>query len=657
MKPQPPLFSCRLCSVFVGRACRVVTSLARAVCSFSVPPVAAFQTIAHRGQRIAIYCATLVVFLVSSAWSADNSLLSVSSDGRTIACSNRDSDTVSVFKSGSLDRMFETVVGSHPEGTTFVGNSKLVACCVYGNDKIVIIDSETGKVTQTVDVYDEPYGIVSSSDGRYLYATLDYPGQVVRIDTNLWQVDAGWQVGEKPRGIALTPDEKSLYVTEYLTATLIEVSTADGKVVRAIKGASTDNIARQVAMHPAGTKAYIPHIRSRVVAAHGNGSIFPYVGAVTLTGTKSGNRTRVPMDSFRGATVVANPSEVAISPDGTQLFVAFGATNDLFVANITDDYQEISYAATLNLGSNPRAVRVTPDGNSLLVYNALDYELVAYSLPALKITARATVTDYPLDEELTLGKKLFYTALQPMSGRQWISCSSCHIDGDADGRTWQQPEGLRQTQPLNGLAWTHPLHWSADRDEVQDFEHTIQGKLMQGRGLLTGHLPDALSEGISGRSQMLDALARYTNSHTVPLSPHAKGGLSESAVRGQKLFHSSETKCSTCHGGPFYSNSQPAAEFKVHDVGTGKSDPSELMGTAYDTPTLLGVYRSAPYLHDGTALTLKDVLTTMNSGDRHGTTSHLSESQIDDLVEFLKALPFEDPQPAAIAAGLKKIEK
>ena len=81
------------------------------------------------------------------------------------------------------------------------------------------------------------------------------------------------------------------------------------------------------------------------------------------------------------------------------------------------------------------------------------------------------------------------------------------------------------------------------------------------------------------------------------------------------------------------------------------------MGTAYDTPTLLGVYRSAPYLHDGTALTLKDVLTTMNSGDRHGTTSHLSESQIDDLVAFLKALPFEDPQPAAIAAGLKKIEK
>ena len=100
--------------------------------------------------------------------------------------------------------------------------------------------------------------------------------------------------------------------------------------------------------------------------------------------------------------------------------MAFGATNDLFVANITDDYQELSYAATLRLGSNPQAVRVTPDGQSLLVYNALDYELVSYSLPDLKVTAKSTVTDHPLDAEHTLGKKLFYTALQPMSGRQWI---------------------------------------------------------------------------------------------------------------------------------------------------------------------------------------------------------------------------------------------
>ncbi len=68
------------------------------------------------------------------------------------------------------------------------------------------------------------------------------------------------------------------------------------------------------------------------------------------------------------------------------------------------------------------------------------------------------------------------------------------------------------------------------------------------------------------------------------------------------------------------------------------------MGYEYDTPTLLGIYRSQPYLHDGTAATLTDVVTTANPDDRHGTTSHLSERDVSDLVEFLKSLPFEDPR-------------
>lgn len=38
---------------------------------------------------------------------------------------------------------------------------------------------------------------------------------------------------------------------------------------------------------------------------------------------------------------------------------------------------------------------------------------------------------------------------------------------------------------VDSSAW----HWSADRDEVQDFEYTIQGKLRQGQGLLRGRLP------------------------------------------------------------------------------------------------------------------------------------------------------------------------
>ena len=513
-------------------------------------------------------------------------------------------------------------------------------------------------VVKRIDVFDEPYGIVSSADGKHLFATLEYPGQVVRIATDSWTVDAEWDVGHMLRGIACGADQNSLFVTEYLTANLIQIDAVSGARIAEWPGSSTDNLCRQVVVHPSLSKAYLPHIRSKITAAHGNGSIFPYVAAVTTTQDDSSRRLRIPMDSFRGARVVANPWEVSLSPDGNRAYVIFAGTNDMYVAEVVnDDYQELTYAATVRLGSNPRATRVSHDGESLYIYNAMDFELVEYSTDTLNPVRKSVVTDSPLPDKVRLGKTLFYTALQPMSGRQWISCSSCHPDGDPDGRTWQQPEGLRQTQPLYGLAWTHPLHWSADRDEVQDFEHTIQGKLMQGRGLLRTKLPDALGENIGGRSEALDALAAYTNSHRFSLSPHAKHGLSDAAKRGQKLFHSERTKCADCHNGPFYTDSRPVdiESFVKHDVGTGNEDPSELMGPAYDTPTLLGIYRSGPYLHHGKAKTLRDVLTTQNANDLHGITSGLTEGEISDLVEFLKSLPFEDPVPAARETGLRRI--
>lgn len=585
-------------------------------------------------------------------------LMNLNTDGSRLACSNRDSGTVTIVRWPEMTVQHEISVGHHPEGVAWLGQSAIVACCVYGDDEVVLIDTEAGQVLRRIPVFDEPYGIVSSSDGRWLYVTLEYPGQVICLDADTGKQLQQWDVGSLPRGLAIAADDRSLLITEYLTARVIRVDTADGRILQTWEGASTDNLGRQIVISPSGTRAYLTHIRSRVTAAHGNGSIFPYVSVVRLEGEKQGTRLRVPMDTIRGTRVTANPWDCDVTPDGKSLCVVFAGTNDMYICRITgDDHVELDYQTGMQLGSNPRAVRCVPDGSAVLVYNALDFEVVAFSLRDGKELSRVAVTQNPLSEQLLLGKKLFYTALSPMTSRGWISCSSCHPDGDADGRTWQQPEGLRNTQPMAGLAWTHPLHWSADRDEVQDFEHTIRGRLMQGPGLMKGALPDAMAEKITGRSASLDALAAYTNSHRFPMSPHSKQGLTESAKRGRDLFRSAETKCAVCHKGPFYTDSQPLANDRLlmHDVGTGGDDTTELMGPRYDTPTLLGIYRSAPYLHHGRAATLRDVLTTENRQDRHGKTSHLTPAQLDDLVEFLKSLPWEDPELSAEAEGVLRV--
>jgi hypothetical protein len=456
--------------------------------------------------------------------------------------------------------------------------------------------------------------------------------------------------------VALAEADRRLLVTEYYTGNVRAVDLATGQVVDAWEGLSTDNLARQIALHPTRPKAYLPHIRSKITAVHGEGSIFPYVTVIDTQPAEGNRRKRIPMDSFVGNRVTSNPWEVAVSPDGQRFYVVFSGTDDLFACDVLDDnYREISFSRGVQLGHNPRAVRVAPDGGAVYVYNALDFEVAAFDAERMERMGAVRVCENPLGEQVLLGKRLFYSALQPMSGRRWIACSSCHPDSHADGRTWHNPEGLRNTQALVGLAWTHPVHWSADRDEVQDFEHTIRGLLMQGRGLIRGTVQEQLGPPNKGLSRELDALAAYTDSHPFVLSPHAKGGLSESAVRGREVFFSAETRCSECHSGPFYADSQPRPEIVRHDVGTGRQDAGEKMGYAYDTPTLLGVYRTAPYLHDGSAATLADVLTAQNTDDRHGRTRHLTPGQVADLVEFLKALPYEDPVPAARAAGWPEV--
>ncbi len=610
---------------------------------------------------IQIIAGSLLFFIgqVCDAGSS-NSLLDISADGKLLACSNRDSGTVTIVDLQGNRKVHEVAVGAKPEGITFVGDSHRLAVAVYAEDKIVLIDADSGTTDAQIEVFDEPYGIVSDTAGAALYVTLDYPGQVVEIDVASAQVAKTIGAGNFLRGIAIAPDDSRLFVTEYYTTKVVAVDLKTGQVVDEWPGVSAANLARQIVVNPRRPeKAYLGHIRSVVRAIRGDGSIFPYVSVVDLAGGDGRRRKQIPMDGFLNNLVTSNPWEVAVSPDGRQFYAMFAGTNDMFACEVVDDdYTEIKLRRYMQLGNNPRAVRVSPDNTMFYVYNALDFNVVAYDAQTLQPKATITVCDNPLGEIVRTGKIHFYSALQPMVGRRWISCSSCHPDGEPDGRTWHNPEGLRNTQSFAGMAWTHPIHWSADRDEVQDFEHTMRGPLMQGGGLIRGTVQAQLGPPNKGLSAGLDALAAYSNSHKFTLSPHAKNGLSESAKSGREIFHAEQTQCAKCHAGPFFTDSRPAnpADIVRHDVGTGQDDPGEKMGPAYDTPTLLGIYRTAPYLHHGKAQTLKEVLTDCNSKDQHGTTSQLSKKQIADLVEFLKSLPYEDPEPGAKQAGLIKID-
>lgn len=265
--------------------------------------------------------------------------------------------------------------------------------------------------------------------------------------------------------------------------------------------------------------------------------------------------------------------------------------------------------------------------------NSLSDDVSVVDLQILRETKRIRATHSPLPPMIRRGKLLCCSSRSPnVSHDRWMSCASCHFDGEHDGRTWICPAGPHNTTSLRGVADTLPLHWSADRNEIQDFEFTIR-TLQAGTGLITAGEPHPeLAAPNAGRSEDLNALAAYTVSLQFKPSPWGAN-----VGRGRTIFNRAEVGCARCHPAPRYTDTINVVPYVVHDVGTG-GGPGERMGPAFDTPSLRGIWDTAPYLHDGSAPALRDVLTTRNPNDRHGRTSHLSESEISDLIAFLRSL-------------------
>jgi len=252
------------------------------------------------------------------------------------------------------------------------------------------------------------------------------------------------------------------------------------------------------------------------------------------------------------------------------------------------------------------------------------------------------------DSEL-LGKQIFYNASDPrMSQDGYLSCAVCHINGGHDGQTWDftdRGEGLRNTPTLLGKSgMLHGnLNWTANLDEIQDFENEIRLKFL-GRGFMTDNdfarTKNPLGLPKIGISSSLDSLSSFVHSlNNPPRSPNRKpdGTLSEEAEKGRQIF--SALRCQGCHSGKQFTDRLR------HDIGSqisgsGKGHGKSLKGIGFETPGLKGLWNTSPYLHHGKATTLEQVLREFN----HPNSKSLSNIEISHLIAFLKSIDQYEPE-------------
>jgi YVTN family beta-propeller protein len=601
-----------------------------------------------------------------------SSPIALTDGGAMLVVVNPDSNSLTLVDTTSHSVLAEVAVGIDPRTVAVDDSGRRAYVANRGSGSISVVDLAASQVVSEVSLGYRPYGVLVSPDGGILYAAVQGSDRVVILDTSTLEILSTLPVADRPSGLALSADGKTLYVTHLLSNTItvlparvqtlylplilkssqfIVHSTQDvppgpddpvshlQSSVSSIALFPDSNLIQSIVISPDESVAYIPHTRSNSTnrALTFDTTVFPLISLIDLTAGQHLTGHQIDLGTL-DPPGVGLPFDAAIAPDGQELWVTNAASNDLSVINLVDRH----LASHIEVGDNPRGIIMSPDGSTAYVNNTLAGTVSVVDTTSYQVTDVLSVTELPLPPVLLNGKRLFHSSDDPrVSLAQWISCNTCHFEGEHDGRTWFFGfAGPRNTTSLLSMIQTYPLRWSGEWNESADSEFANR-KENFGSGLVDPMYcglspPDCVHQPPNqGRAYDLDSLALFLDSLEMSLSPgHAQGEpLTEAEQRGQAIYEDEELGCITCHPPPLYT------DLENHDVGTATVD--ERIGPAYDTPTLRGLYDSAPYFHDGSAKTLHEALTRQTPGSEHDVSALLSKAQIQDLIAFLLALPFE----------------
>ena len=521
------------------------------------------------------------------------------------------------------ERVWQSAIGCEP-ATLFLVPSRLYVTC-FDSGELLALDQGTGEILARKWVGHGPFGVLAVGDR--LVVTLAHDEALLTLNTLTLPEIQRVSTGRQPRGMAMSGN--SLYVVHLLDASSLIFDAETLQEVGEVQIGLQAALAESVTLNPDRKRAFIPHQRQNVtnMARLFDSTVFPVVSVVNTEDLLPIRREALALDSVD--TPVSMPVAVELSGDGRILYAVNSASDDISVVDLDLGIG----VGHLVVGKHPRDLILSPDGRRLYTLN-----LVSDDISVVDVETLTVVDTFPLANDLRPiivqeGERIWRTSRpDEISRDNWIACASCHFDEGFDGQTWLGNKGgPRNTPVVRGIKDTEPLHWSADRENVQAFQATITG-LMAGTGLTEPEL---------------DALAAYLNSLEPLSSPHRSrdGTLTVAVVQGTVVFKNSG--CAVCHSPPKFTDRQ------LHDVGTG--DPfldhpsvdrkvAETMGPAFDTPSLRELWMTAPFLHDGRAPTLLDVLTTFNIDGRHGDTAVLSEPEIAALEAFLLSLPLTEEE-------------
>ncbi|MHC4243687.1 MAG: cell surface protein [Planctomycetota bacterium] len=587
-------------------------------------------------------------------------------DGEVLYIAEATANQVAVFDiaSGKIIKLIS--VGENPVGLDISADgSKLYVTSAVPAGKVQIIDVRDGSVTDSIAAGHTPVAVVAGPNSKMLYVCNQFNNNIGVIDLNSKKQVATIAVVREPVAAALTSDGKFLFVAnhlpagpangDYVASVISVIDTAAKQVIKNIELPNGSTNVRGITISPDDRNAYVTHVLARYqfpVTYLEKGWI--NTNAMTIIdvpGRRFVNTVLVD-DVDLGA---ANPYGVACTTDGKNILVTHTGSYELsvidreglhsrllpassarkFTSEIHSGGGSKLFDASYSAGDIPNDLTflvgirrrlklggIGPRGLAAIGKKVYVAEYYTDSIGVIDIDpdARSAVQSIPLGKTkratfIRKGEVLFNDA--SLSYQKWNSCTSCHTgDGRASALNWDLlNDGVGNPKNIRSLLLAHQTPPVMITGVRPDAENAVRSGI---RYIQFASTTERKAQAIDGYLKSLKPIA----------SPYlVNGKLSKAAMNGEKLF--SKAGCMLCHSRPLYTN------MSKYDIGTSTEQDDN---REYDTPTLIEVWRTAPYLHDGRAVTIKDVLTKFNKNDQHGRTLELTDKEIEELAAFVLSL-------------------
>ena len=299
------------------------------------------------------------------------------------------------------------------------------------------------------------------------------------------------------------------------------------------------------------------------------------------------------------------------------------------------------------------------------------------------------------NEKAALGQQLFNDKM--LSNNNNRSCTTCHIpekaftDGLAKSMSLENSELSRNAPSLNYAGFQHGQFWDMRKDDLEGQSsdvisnkeemhgdlNVILAKINQDKKYQTAFTKIYHSQKTEAW-QLQNVLASYIRSlakFNADFDEYMRGNKSAMTAhqkRGFNLFVG-KAQCAICHFIPLFNGTVPPTFKKTeqevlgvavngdnttfdNDLGRGKfHETVATLQHSFKTPTLRNINKTAPYMHNGGYKTLKEVMNFYNKGGGKGvgfkvdnqTLSdaplQLTDQEMDDIIEFMKALDDKKP--------------